>query len=293
MLVVDGRSAQFDTHTKGRSIMTEHDIQKESAEASTGVSGTSAAEGLANEAVNQLNDFLKKPSPRLDNDSVATFIEFERPAKSEMSDKTRKEAIDKLGTSLADMLKGELPALKEMLQRNGITDTSEVDAKIEAAEKTATAAKPLQDAVLSGNIAAIQNIVAQMKPEELAQHAELLNKHFDKAGIGIELDATGNQLIVSRSNGDRAVAISKDKTDVIGVNADGSYDFNRHYRHENPGNEVKSIADDSLNNYLNPPRQFRDFHHEVTTMAIPEGGMVPREWEQMQVNEHRVGSNQR
>lgn len=194
------------------------------------------------------------------------------------------------------MLKGELPALKEMLQRNGITNTSELDAKINAAEKAAAAAKPLQDAVLSGNIAAMQKIVAQMKPEELAQHAELLNKHFDKAGIGIELDAAGGQLIVSRSHGDRAVAISKDKTDVIGVNADGSYDFNRQYRHENPANEVKGMANDALNNYLYPPRMLsRDYHdeHRVTTMAIPEGGMVQKEWQMQVQDDHRLGGKQR
>jgi hypothetical protein len=71
-------------------------------------------------------------------------------------------------------------------------------------------------------------------------------------GAGIEVDYTEGKLIISRTHGDRGVAVSADGSSVIGVNPDGSYDFNRRFRHANPGNELKNYADGALFQFAHP-----------------------------------------
>ena len=257
--------------------MSENEIKKETVEAAqtAAESGSAIADGIGRELVSQLNDFSKKA---VASDSVKTFIEFDGMKEFSLSAEEKGKFIKNMGEGLQEMVKGELPHLRDMMKRNGL-DTSAVDAKIKAAEKEAAAMKPLHDAVLKGDIQSLQKLVATMKPEELEKFTDTLQKHFDSRGLGIELDYANGQLIVSRNNGDRAVAIGKDKTDVIGVNADGSYDFNRQYRRENPGKELQGMTDDAARNYLYPPRNYLPYDHIPTTKAYPEGGFLPKQYE--------------
>lgn len=263
--------------------MSDQEINKEVEQRPAEGTSSAAESGIAGELQSQLSDFVKKNA---DNNVISdmkpsppsTFIEFEREKKIGYGAEDQKKLIESFGTALGDMLKGELPQLRDMLKRQGMS-TAEVDAKIKAAEKEAAAAKPMHDAVLKGDITALQKMVATMKPEEMEKMTELLQKHFDRQGLGIELDAVDGKLIVSRSNGDRAVAISKDKTDVIGVNADGSYDFNRHYRRENAGKELQGMADGAMQDHFwRGHRRFDNHWPEYTTKAMNEGGMVPRDY---------------
>lgn len=213
-------------------------------------SDAGAASALAREVGNQLQDFEGgKKITISDSSALSSVLEN---VSIGLSDKEKTKAVGQLGENLTSMVTGELTHLRDMMVRNGITDTKEVDAKIKAAKAEVEAVKPLHDAVLKGDIQSLQKLVGTLKPEQLSQYAELLQKHFDRQGLGIELDAVDGKLIVSRSHGDRAVAISKDKTDVIGINKDGSYDFGRHYRRENAGKELQGMTDSALNNYLYP-----------------------------------------
>ncbi len=211
---------------------------------------SSEGAGIANEIVSQLQDFehAKKIMPSDTLDRVIGRLDNH----FSVSDKERAKVVDQLGEGLQQMVTGELTKLRELMQKNGL-DTKDVDAKIKAASEQVEAVKPLQEAVLSGDVKAVQKMLASLKPEQMAQYTELLQKHFDRQGLGIELDYANGQLIVSRSHGDRAVAIGADKTDVIGINNDGSYDFSRQYRHENSGKEFQGMTDQAISNFLFRP----------------------------------------
>lgn len=221
----------------------------------TGKAGAeTTTSGIANEIANQLKDFEGAKKIQASDSGISSAFEaLNNNIQFGISEKERAKAVGQLGGSLQQMLSGDLSRMREMMVRHGIS-TAEVDKKIKAANEQVEAVKPLQEAIVNGDMKALQKMVGNLKPEQLAQMAELLQKNFDRAGLGIELDYANGQLIVSRSNGDRAVAISADKTDVIGINKDGSYDFSRQYRHENAGKELKGMAEDALSSYLYPPR---------------------------------------
>ena len=223
-----------------------------------------SSHGFAAEVSNQLSDFAAKKIMPADSNIGRISSVFDNVSYG-ITDESRTKAVGQLGDNLTQMVTGELTHLREMMSRNGL-DTKDVDAKIKAAKEQVEAVKPLHDAVLKGDIQSLQKLVATLKPEQLAQQAELLQKHFDRQGLGIELDVANGQLIVSRSHGDRAVAISKDKTDVIGINKDGSYDFSRQYRRENPGKELQGMADNALGNFIFPRYYEKSMLHNLDNM---------------------------
>lgn len=237
--------------------MTEHEIEhKQASDTNTrDASGESAAEaggGISRELHNQIDKFeAKKPGI---NSDLSQLINGLDNVSVGISEKDREKAVLELGKDLQGMLTGELSKLRDMMKANGI-DTKEVDKKIEAAGKEADAAKPLHDALVKGDVKSLQKLLNDMKPEDVAKQVELLQRHFDRAGLGLQLDYAGGQLIVSQNHGDRAVAISKDKLDVIGINKDGSYDFSRQFRRENPANELSGMSNAALSNFLYPIKQ--------------------------------------
>lgn len=224
-------------------------IDKRAAEAASG-GDHGAASSIAHEIANQLNDFSAGRIHPLE-ENMAKKILINDSSFYALSDKDRKEAITNAGNSLDAMVKGDIPKLRERLKELGVS-TAELD----KVEKNLTAkveqAKPLQDAILTGDAQAMQKLLKSMDPKQLAEVAELIQKHFDRIGAGVEVDYTDGKMIVSRTNGDRAVAVSADSTQVIGVNPDGSYDFNRHFRHANPSNELKGFADSALFQFARP-----------------------------------------
>lgn len=244
--------------------VTTKDVQRETV--GTPESGSSALEavvaGQSPEQAHQAqpSDLSTLKKIGLDNFSIG------------MADKERAEAIANANKSLDAMVKGDLPYLRERMQQLGIS-TAELDAMEKKLTAQVEAAKPVQEAILKGDIKSLQKMVTEMKPEQLQQITELLNKHFDRAGIGVEVDFTDGKLIISRTNGDRAVLISKDKLDVIGVNRDGSYDFNRHYRRENPGTELQGMADGALADLLYRHRYYKSDLSNSAADAIKNFGI--------------------
>lgn len=217
-----------------------------------------AVSGIAAEISNQLHDF-ENGKKILVNDRISGTLDGLQNISFGLSDKEREKAFAQLGEGLQNMVTGDLTNLRDMMKKNGL-DTKEVDAKIKVGNEQVEAVKPLHQAILKGDLKAVQKLVGEMKPEQLEKYAELLQKHFDRSGLGIELDTVNGQLVVSRSHGDRAVAIGKDKCDVIGINADGSYDFNRHYRHENSAKELSGMMDSAVSNFMYPKyRQYDNY----------------------------------
>lgn len=204
------------------------------------------ASSIAHEIANQLSDFSAGKA----SDSIGKKVQF-NDSFFTLSEKERKEAVNNAGNSLDAMVKGDIPKLRERLKELGVST-----AELEKVEKKLTEkveqAKPLQDAILKGDTAAMQKLLKTMDPKQLEEVAELVQKHFDKMGAGIEVDYTDGKLIISRTKGDRAVAISADSAKLIGVNQDGSYDFNRQFRHGNAGNELKSYGDGALFQFAHP-----------------------------------------
>lgn len=218
-----------------------------------GESGSSPA--LANEAASQVNDFSQLRSTTSASDSALARIANVENFHFGVTEQDKTKAIASLGESLSQMVQGDLPHLKKRLQQLGL-DTTEIDKRIEAAKAEAAAAKPLQDALLKGDVRALQQLVKDADPAKLAKMVELIQKHFEQTGIGMNLDLVNGQLIVSGGKGaDRAIAISKDKLDVIGI-TNGRYDFNAQFIRENATTEMQGLAERSLSNYLYPPRQW-------------------------------------
>lgn len=234
--------------------MTDKEIQtiKEASELEPVAEDT----GITREVAGQLNKFMAedmKILPHVEN--------FQRPSISRLevradrvyplSEKERADALKQVGTSLEQMVKGDIPQLREGMKKLGLS-TTELDEVEKKLEKKIEAAKPVEEAILKGDVKALQKLVAETKPEQLAEITELVQKHFQSMGMSIEVDFTRGNLIISGSKSDRAILISKDKLDVIGVNADGSYDFGRHFRRENPANELKQLGDSALSRFLHP-----------------------------------------
>lgn len=252
--------------------MSENEIEQEKiAEAAEAGSGTKASsEKLTAEAVAQLSD-----KPGRYADSIMSNIEQSSLSNyHKLSDKERNEAVTGLGKDLEAMVKGDIPHLRQRMKELGVS-TAELDKVEKELSKKVEAAKPLEEAILKGDAKALQKMVATMDPKQLEEITELIQKHLDKNGMGIEVDYTDGKLIISRTNGDRAVAISKDKLDVIGVNKDGSYDFSRHYRRENPGRELQGMADGAVTNYIYPPRhRFDDMYIKPYPIEYPQGSTL-------------------
>ena len=214
---------------------------------------TEAGSGkLIAEAVGQLGDLGNKQTLRPED--IANNIEHSLLSNSlKLTDKERNEAVTGLGKDLDAMVKGDIPHLRQRMQELAVS-TAELDKVEKELSKRVEAAKPLEEAILKGDAKALQKMVATMDPKQLQEMTDLIQKHLDRNGMGVELDYADGKLIISRTNGDRAVAISKDKLDVIGVNKDESYDFSRHFRHENPTKELQGMSDSAISNYLWPKR---------------------------------------
>lgn len=214
---------------------------------------TSAAEsaGAAAEAANQLSERIAKSGG---DSSLSNVLRNSIENFGLLSEKERKEAITNIGNGLESMVVGDIPQLRKRLEELGIS-TKELDDKEAKLKEKVEAAKPVQEAILKGDVKALQKMVAAMKPEQLTEVTELIQKHFDQAGLGIEVDFTEGKLILSGTKSDRAILISKDKLDVIGVKPDGSYDFDKHFRRENPAAELKQLADSALTRHMFP-RQY-------------------------------------
>jgi hypothetical protein len=176
-----------------------------------------------------------------------------------LSDKERDEAVKKAGDALTIFARGDLPRAKADLERLKLS-TKEIDALIKDKDASADAAKPLQAALLKGDMQAVQKFLSEAKPEQLESAVKLIQEHANKAGSSLHIDIhEGNKLIVSEIGSDRAVVISGGKPDVIGVNTDGSYDFKKQYRGEDAGKELKSLTDTVLRCWgsgMQNPREF-------------------------------------
>lgn len=223
---------------------------------------------MIQEVANQLSNFADKTKILVHSDRIATLREFDSPFP--LNEKERTEAVNKISKDLEAMVKGDVPHLRQRMKELGLS-TKELDELDKKLGEKVEAVKPLEDAILKGDTKALQRLVAQTKPEQLAEMAELVHKHFQRAGIDIEVDYTEGKLILSGQKADRAILIAKDKLDVIGVNADGSYDFNRHFRRENPAAELRQLADRSLTNYLYPPR----WHKEPFNSSFKHSQPIP------------------
>jgi hypothetical protein len=217
-----------------------------------------AASALAEELSGQLKDFAStkeftKPG-QISDGMVSKPIYFE---KFPLGEKERAEALKQVATSLDAMVKGDIPHLRKRLEELGVS-TKELDEVEKKLTAKVEAAKPVEEAILRGDVKALQKIVGEMKPEQLTEITELIQKHFEQMGMNIEVDFTEGKLILSGSKSDRAVMITKDKLDVIGVNADGSYDFNRHFRRENPAAELTQLGDGALSRLIYPRYNHRE-----------------------------------
>lgn len=233
--------------------MSEKETQQvKEAQEITSASDSEAAGGAAAEAANQLNDFVQRKTQPMESHSrlLQNLDNF-----NVLSEKARTEAIANIGKGLETMVVGDIPQLRKRLEELGVS-TKELEEKEAKLKEKVEAAKPVQDAILKGDVKALQKMVAGMKPEQLTEITELIQKHFDQMGLGIEVDFTEGKLILSGTKADRAVLIAKDKLDVIGVNADGSYDFARHFRRENPAAELTQLTDGALTRYMFPPRNW-------------------------------------
>lgn len=205
---------------------------------------------MADEVAKQLNDFAEKKI--VINGHAELPNGFERSF-GVLSEKERTEALNQVNKSLEAMVKGDIPHLRKRMEELGVS-TKELDEVEKKLQAKVEAAKPVEQAILKGDIKGLQKMVSEMKPEQLTEITELVQKHFEQMGMNIEVDFTDGKLILSNSKSDRAVLISKDKLDVIGVNADGSYDFNKHFRRENPAAELKQLGDGALSRFMYPPR---------------------------------------
>ncbi len=205
---------------------------------------------IASEVANQLGDFTTaKQVGHASDRAIGHIFEKHFP----LSEKERAEALKQVGNSLDSMVKGDIPHLRERMKELGIS-TKELDDVEKKLSAKVEAAKPVEEAILKGDVKALQKLVSEMKPEDLTEITELVQKHFERMGMNIEVDYTDGKLILSGTKSDRAVLISKDKLDVIGVNADGSYDFTRHFRRENPAAELKQLGDGALGRFMYPPQ---------------------------------------
>lgn len=210
-------------------------------------SADNTAHALSGEVLNQLSDYAqgKQTSDNIGR-KMTVDNSFFRP-----TEKEREEGIKKAGDSLDAMVKGDIPKLRERLKELGVSTKELDDVEKKLTEKVETA-KPLQEAILKGDAAALQKLVGSMDPKQLEEMAELIQKNLDKSGAGLEVDFTDGKLILSRTNGDRGVAISKDGLNLVGINKDGSYDFNRIFRHGKPAEELQSMGESATMNFVRP-----------------------------------------
>lgn len=231
----------------------------ETAELDEDTTSSSEADGIGGEVASQLSNFensAQRSAQSAGGSDSSALSQLLRSAEGQafgfgMSEAERSKAIESAGRSLTAMVQGDLPHLRERLQQLGL-DTTQIDKKIQAANEQAEKAKPLQDAILNGDINALQNLVKTMKPEELKAATELIQKHFEKSGVGMNIELTNNgQLILSREGADRAVAITANGTDVIGIQ-NGRYDFNAQFVRENPAQEMRQLGQGALNDFARP-----------------------------------------
>lgn len=211
---------------------------------------------IADEVASQLNQFTDGKRVASASSDIGILRTIDNNFNSFLSEKERAEALKQVGNSLDAMVKGDIPHLRERLKELGVS-TKELDEAEKKLTAKVEAARPVEEAILKGDVTALQKMVAQMKPEQMTEITDLVQKHFERMGMNIEVDFTDGKLILSGTKSDRAVLISKDKLDVIGVNPDGSYDFNRHFRRENPAAELKQLGDGALNRFMYPPHYKR------------------------------------
>lgn len=232
--------------------MSEKETQQIKEAQETTSAAESGAAAAAEAAANRLSDYVQGQTAKSGDGGLSQLMRRHSAENfAVLSEKERTEAIGNLGKGLESMVVGDIPQLRKRLEELGVS-TKELEEREAKLKEKVAAAKPVQDAILKGDVKALQKMVGSMKPEDLTEIFEMIQKHFDQTGLGIEVDFTEGKLILSGSKADRATLISKDKLDVIGVNADGSYDFNRHFRRENPAAELKQLADGALTRHMFP-----------------------------------------
>ena len=204
----------------------------------------SASGGIVNEVTGQLKNY-SDGQKAIENSAIGKISDNFTISYS-FGPEDREKALGKAGEELTRMVQGDLPHLKEQLAKNGLS-TAEVDAKIAKNNEKVEAVKPFQQALLKGDSAALQKMLGEMTPEQVKEAVDLVQNQMKRHGL--VLDYTDGKLIVSRTTGDRGVLISKDKTDVIGINDDGSYDFSKQYRGENAGKELAAMGDSALQDF--------------------------------------------
>jgi hypothetical protein len=201
--------------------------------------------GLVTELGQQLSDYTKYGAPKLEvNKIVGSLSDI-----FGLSDKERNEAITKLGKCLEETVKGDLSHLKDRMKELGLS-TDELAEHERKLDKKIENAKPLEEAILKADTKALQKCIAEMTPEQLAESRGIIQKNFDKQGLKIDVDLIDGKLIVSADASDKAVAISKDKVETVGVSPDGSYNFNKQFRHADPAASLKGCIEDALLTYL-------------------------------------------
>lgn len=258
--------------------MSENNARKiQEAKEIPSTASTDASASVAAEVANQLNDYaqgkkISRPSDQAVSQMIRGYESF-----NVLSDKERDQAVVNLSKSLNSMVVGDIPQLRKRLEELGVS-TKELEEKEAKLKEKVEAAKPVQEAILKGDVKALQKMVTEMKPEQLTEITELIQKHFDQQGMGIEVDFTEGKLILSGTKADRAVLISKDKLDVIGVNADGSYDFARHFRRENAATELKQLSDGAITNHMFPPRRF-GWKEEIPMRPLLDSSITPNSLE--------------
>lgn len=238
-------------YTQERTLPMDHkDVSAIERAKEAAAAGGAESASIADEVAKQLGDFAdgKKVSAASSDGSILRSLDNH----FSLGEKEKAEALKQVGKSLEAMVKGDIPQLRERMKELGIS-TKELDEVEKKLQAKVEAAKPVEEAILKGDIKGLQKMVSEMKPEQLTEITELVQKHFERIGVNIEVDFTDGKLILSNTKSDRAVLISKDKLDVIGVNPDGSYDFNRHFRRENPAAELKQLGDGALARYMFPP----------------------------------------
>jgi hypothetical protein len=207
------------------------------------------------EAVQEIK--VEKDGSVSQGEAIDNFPTFRRM--HPLSDKERAEAVKAAADSLTTYVRGELPRIKADLERHKLS-TSQIDELIKSRDAGADAVKPLQKALLSGDMKAVQKFLSEAKPEQLQSAVKLIQEHSQQVGSVLNLDIhEGNKLIVSESGSNKAVVIGGGKTDVIGVNKDGSYDFSKHFRGEDAGKELNSLTDSVLRSWgfgMQNPREF-------------------------------------
>lgn len=190
------------------------------------------------ELVEQYRKFTQASDTRVGTSDSMSFTVKERDFKSwDEGFPTRYRIADDLDQELKRVRDGLLAALDDVNSPEESSLLRKLDAMQERTRK-------VNEAILDGDLNKLKEAVKGCDKAQLAKIADLLQKVHDRNFSGLVIDVDNNgDLIVSKQNGQRAVLVSRNgRTDVIGVNTDGSYQYDKHFRRENPARELKAMS---------------------------------------------------